>query len=130
VTTAIVDDPKKIACAEYNAGTDTGIEDKTVLNKLLALKSDMNMFKQGTPNMFLQTMVAEIAIDTKTSMTFAKSQENILKVVNKQRMSISGVDSDEEAMDLIKFRNAYDLCSKVISTMNQIYDKLINGTGV
>ncbi|MEG1741963.1 MAG: flagellar basal body rod C-terminal domain-containing protein, partial [Acetivibrio sp.] len=120
----------KIACAEYNAGTDTGIEDKTVLNKLLALKSDMNMFKQGTPNMFLQTMVAEIAIDTKTSMTFAKSQENILKVVNKQRMSISGVDSDEEAMDLIKFRNAYDLCSKVISTMNQIYDKLINGTGV
>ena len=130
VTSAIVDDPNKIACAEYAANTHTGIEDKTTLDKLLALKDDMSMFKQGTPDMFLQTIVGEIGIDTKSATTFSISQVNILKVVDKQRASISGVDSDEEAMDLIKFKNAYNLNSKVISIMNEIYDKLINGTGI
>ncbi len=130
VNSAITDDPKKIACAEYDANADTGVEDKTVLNKLIALKGDMSMFKQGTPDMFLQTVVAEVGIDAKTAMSFATSQENIIKVVEIQRASISGVDSDEEAIDLVKFKNAYDLCSKVISVMNEIYDKLINSTGV
>jgi len=130
VNSAITDDPKKIACAEYDANADTGVEDKTVLNKLIALKGDMSMFKQGTPDMFLQTVVAEVAIDAKTATTFAAGQENIIKVVESQRASISGVDSDEEAIDLVKYKNAYDLCSKVISVMNEIYDKLINSTGV
>ncbi|MFR5241800.1 MAG: flagellar basal body rod C-terminal domain-containing protein [Roseburia sp.] len=47
-----------------------------------------------------------------------------------QRTSVSGVDEDEEAMNLIKFQNAYNLASKVISVMSEMYDKLINETGV
>ena len=45
-------------------------------------------------------------------------------------MSISSVDEDEEGMDLIKFQNAYNMASKIISTMNQMYDRLITQTGV
>ena len=41
-----------------------------------------------------------------------------------------GVDTDEEAMDMIKYRQAYNLNSKMMSVMNQIYDKLINQTGI
>ena len=41
-----------------------------------------------------------------------------------------GVDTDEEAMDLVKFQQAYELSSKMLSVMNQIYDKLINQTGL
>ena len=104
VNHAITDDPKKIACAEYDANTDTGVEDKTILNKLIALKDDMSMFKQGTPDMFLQTVVAEVAIDAKTSTNFAAGQENIIKVIETQRASVSGVDSDEEAIDLVKYK--------------------------
>lgn len=130
VNASILDDPRLIACAQYDENTDTGIEDKTILDKLLGLKDDMNLFKQGTPDMFLQTMVGEMGIDAKAAATFAKGQDDILKMIDGQRMSISGVDSDEEAMNIMKFREAYNLNSKVISIMNEIYDKLINGTGV
>jgi flagellar hook-associated protein 1 FlgK len=41
-----------------------------------------------------------------------------------------GVDFDEETMDLVTFKQAYDLSSKMMSVLNQIYDKLINQTGV
>ncbi len=45
-------------------------------------------------------------------------------------MSVSGVDEDEEGIDLVKFKKAYNLSSKVISVMQEIYDKLIEQTGV
>lgn len=130
VTTAIVDHPEKIACSEYGKDIDDGVQNKVILDQLIGLKSNMNVFTQGTPNMFLQTMVAEISIDTKTAITFSESQDNILKLVESQRMSISGVDGDEEGMSMMKYRDAYNLCSKVISIMNQMYDKLINSMGL
>lgn len=130
VNKAILEDPTLLACALSDADTDSGAEDAANLDKLLGLRSDSSMFKQGTPAAFLQTFTGEIGVDTKAASTFEKSQLSILKSIDRQRMSISGVDSDEEAMDLAKFKNAYDLCSKVISIMNEIYNKLINETGV
>ena len=46
------------------------------------------------------------------------------------KLSESGVDLDEEGMDLIKYQRAYELASKVFNVMNEIYQKLINETGV
>ena len=59
-----------------------------------------------------------------------KNYFNLQTAVNNQRTSVSGVDEDEEALNLIKFQNAYNLASKVISVMAEMYDKLINETGV
>lgn len=128
VNAEILDDPKKIACAEDRVSN--GIEDAAVLNKLIALKTDVTMFKQGRPDSFLQTLVGVMGIDAKAAKSLSESQDNIVKAIDNQRMAISGVDSDEEAMDLVKFKNAYDLNSKVISIMNEIYNKLINETGI
>lgn len=128
VNTEIMKDPKKIACAENRI--ENGVEDARVLQQLIDLKSDVTMFKQGRPDSFLQCMVGVLGIDGQAAKSLSESQDNIVKAIDNQRMSISGVDSDEEAMDLVKFKNAYDLNSKVISIMNQIYDKLINQTGI
>ncbi|SHO48738.1 flagellar hook-associated protein FlgK [Anaerocolumna xylanovorans] len=107
-----------------------GVEDKTVVDKLIALKDKAGMFKQGTPSSFFQTMVAEVGIDSKKATNNAKNQKDILGVISNQRLSVSGVDVDEEAMNLVMYQKAYNLSAKVISVMNEIYDKLINGTGV
>lgn len=128
VSGEILADPKKIACAEDRVSN--GIEDAGVLNKLIALKTDVTMFKQGRPDSFLQTLVGVMGIDAKAAKNLSESQDNIVKAIESQRMSVSGVDVDEETMDLVKFKNAYDLNSKVISVMNQIYNKLINETGI
>jgi len=127
VNTEIMSDPNKIACAQ---DIDAGVSEKKILEKMLALKSDETMFRQGTPDMFLQKMTTDSGTDTKKVSIFTASQKNILNVVENQRMSTSSVDQDEESMDLVKFQNAYNLSSKVIQTMNQIYDTLINGLGI
>ncbi len=133
VAEALLDDVKKIASAKANPDgeiVDTGIEDNTIIRQLSELQSDVTMFKQGTPSSFLESFIAVLGVSGQEASTFLERQEAIVATAEQQRYSISGVDKDEEAMNLVKFKNAYDLCSKVISTMNEIYNKLINETGV
>ena len=61
---------------------------------------------------------------------FSANYENVSGAIDNQRMSVSGVDEDEEALNLVKFQNAYNLSSKMISVLTEIYDRLILETGV
>lgn len=134
ITQAILDDPRKLALAAYpkdgtgadEDGENVGIENGEILKKLMELKEDETLFKQGTASSFLRSFTAEIGINTKKAADFSKNQGNILKAINTQRMSVSGVDEDEEALDMVKFKEAYDLSAKFIQVMNEIYNKLIN----
>lgn len=128
VSSEIFKNPSMIATSGKEI--TNGVEDKTVVDALIALKDKASMFKQGTPASFFQTMVAEVGIDSKKATNNAKNQADILSVISNQRLSVSGVDVDEEAMNLVMYQNAYNMSAKVISVMNEIYDKLINGTGV
>jgi flagellar hook-associated protein 1 FlgK len=125
---------KEIAADPHLMATSTNIingsENNDIVQKLIALKDNKGLFKQGAPEAFFQTLVAEVGIDTNKANTFSDSQTNILEAIKNQRLSVSGVDVDEEAMNLVRYQNAYNLSAKVITVMDEIYDKLINYMGV
>ena len=123
VNESIQMNPSTISAA---SSITNGIGNADIANKLLALKSDVSMFKQGDPAAFLQTLVGEVGVDTKASLNFAESQEDIVQAVVSQRLSVAGVDIDEEAMHLAKYQEAYNLAAKVIAVMSETYDTLIN----
>ncbi|MBQ8166061.1 MAG: flagellar hook-associated protein FlgK, partial [Lachnospiraceae bacterium] len=87
-------------------------------------------YSQGTVSHFMQSITTTMAVDISKTHTFAANQDDIKYTIDSQRTSVSGVDENEEAADLTKFQNLYNLASKVISVLNEVYDKLINQTGV
>lgn len=127
VSKELTDDPNRLAAA-----TDVvnGLENNDVIDRLVALKSDKSMFKQGSPSGYMQILVADIGIDSRKATNLYENQQDILGTITNQRLSVSGVDMDEETMNLVKFQNAYNLSAKVISVMDEIYDRLINYMGV
>ena len=127
VTDAIMNDSYKVVTANSIAD---GVEQTDLVKRLMALKEDKSMFRQGTPDSYLQSLVSEVGIDSKKAAQFSQNQQDILSSVTNQRLSVSGVDQDEEAMNLVRFQSAYNLSSKIISVMDQMYDKLINYMGV
>lgn len=127
VSDKVYKDPNLIAIA---SDTTTGVENTKILKELIAISKDKTLFKQGTPASFLQTIVGDVGIDAKSAENFSSSQNDILSMIQNQRLSVSGVDSEEEGMNLIRYQNAYKLSCKVINVMNEIYDKLINEMGV
>lgn len=129
VSSICVKDSSKLA-AQYKTDTEDGVDKYKLVEDLAKLKSDTVLFRAGNASGFLKCMISDISIDTQQSTIFSNNYTNIQAALETQRMSVSGVDEDEEALDLIKFQNAYNLSSKMISVMAEVYDKLIEETGV
>lgn len=100
-----------------------------LVDELLAVQNN-KIFNGGTGSYFLESIVAAVAIDSDKATSFYQNFTNISHTVQNQRLSVMGVDDDEEALDLLKYQQAYNLCSKMISVLSEVYDKLINQTGV
>lgn len=56
------------------------------------------------------------------------TRQSLLESTENQRKAVSGVSIDEEAVGLIKYQQVYAACSRVVTTLDQMLDKLINGT--
>ena len=112
--------------------TSDGVEASDTVEKLLAMFSDKDTlsFRGGAANEFLECILADMALNANSANTFAATYESLKLTINNQRTSISGVDTDEEAVNLVKFQNGYNLASKVIQTMTEMLDRLITQTGV
>jgi flagellar hook-associated protein 1 FlgK len=79
---------------------------------------------------FLTCVLSDVALNGNRAQTFHNNYENVRKSINNQRTAISGVDTDDEAVNLVKYQNAYTLASKMIQTLTEVYDRLILQTGV
>lgn len=125
----VVKDGRLIAAAKYSQDK-TGISESGNLDKLVALQNDQNIFKQGTPTAFLQIMTATVGVDSNKIVAATTNSENIQKAIENRRLSVMGVDEDEEGQNLIITQNLLNVQYRVISVMNEVLDKLINQTGV
>ena len=71
-----------------------------------------------------------MALNAQSANTLTDSYTSIAGTIDNQRLSVSGVDSDEEALSLVQFQHAYNLASQMISVLTEVYDRLILQTGV
>ena len=84
----------------------------------------------STAGEFLECILNDVALNSNNAQVFTKTYTNLENTIDNQRQSVMGVDTDEETVSLVKYQNAYNLASKMIQTFSEIYDKLINQTGV
>ena len=126
----ILKDESKLVVS-YKGDISQGNKDaKGVLEKIIAGMSDQSMFSQGTVAQFLQSITTSQAVDISKYEAFSKNMDEVATVIDNQRKSVSSVDTNEEASSLVIYQNGYNLAAKVISVMNEVYDKLINQTGL
>lgn len=123
-------DPSKVVVSYAEDVEQGDVEARPVIDKIIFGLTDQTMFQQGTVSQFMQAFTTNMAVDISKMQVFTENQDDIRYTIDNQRKSVSGVDENEEAADLTKFENLYNLASKVISILNEVYDKLINDTGV
>ncbi len=130
VNPELIKDNTKMATAYSSKdGTEVGADEQDLAIDLAELKK-AKMFIGGTASEYMQSIITVMSINTRAAASMETNHSNIGKAIINQRLSVSGVDEDEEAMDLVKFQHTYDLSAKVIQIMSELYDKLINETGV
>ncbi len=122
-------DPSVFATA-YLEDFNNGVDNQALVEEMQKLQADVVMYRGSGGDQFLATLISDVTVDSEESELLSNNYSTITATVEKQRTSISGVDEDEEALDLMKFQNAYNLCSKVVQIMSEMYDRLITQTGV
>lgn len=126
---AMIDDPGRLATKEDQyAGSD----EYNVVAKLIEMTTNRNVanYRGAATQEFLTCVLSDVALNAKNATTFYNNYNNIGRNIDNQRIAISGVDSDDEAVNLVKYQNAYTLASKMIQTLTEVYDRLILQTGV
>lgn len=115
-----------------NRDPDQGQDQQDITNDLMDVKTnkDRMSFRGCSSKEFLECVLADMALNSSNARTFSNNYDNITKTINNQRLSVSGVDNDEEALNLVKFQEAYNLSAKMIQVFTEIYDRLILNTGV
>ncbi len=75
-----------------------------------------------------QRMTA-LGSEAETMDSKVKAQSEVLIQVDEWRKSVSAVNWNEELTNMIMFQQGYSACSRCLTTMDEMLDKLINSTG-
>ncbi|MCQ2520775.1 MAG: flagellar hook-associated protein FlgK [Lachnospiraceae bacterium] len=110
----------------------SGDEDNTLVEDIIDLKTNQNRmsYRSCSADQFLVCVMSDVSLNTQRAKNFTQNYEVLGTGIQNQRLSVSGVDSEEEAINLNKFQQQYNLASKMIQTLSEVYDRLILQTGV
>lgn len=78
----------------------------------------------------LNSIVGYLAIALDTSESVLDTKEALINSVDTQRTSISGVSLDEETTNLIVFQQTYNACARMVTTIDEMLDTMINNMGL
>lgn len=109
-----------------------GVDQCEQVKKVISMMSDVNQFsfRGRDAGGFLECVLSDALLNASNANTFYNTYLSLETSIDNQRTSISGVDEDEEAVNLVKYQNSYTLASKMISVLTEVYDRLILETGV
>jgi len=75
---------------------------------------------------YYNSVVSDVGNDVQTASTNFDHQTSMVNHLDNYRESISGVSLDEEMINLIKFQHAYDAAAKLITTVDELLNTVIN----
>ena len=122
VNATLVDNPNMVA-----TGITTADGDNTIALAIAALSTEGSGGDDsqsiGEEYRSLLTVVAS----KRNSYEFlVENQQNVVSSLETKMASVSGVSLDEEGANLVRYQNSYNAAAKVISTVQTMYDTLLN----
>lgn len=71
-----------------------------------------------------------LALDISSTTKILKSYSTVLGGIDDSRAELSGVSLDEEGVNLLKFQKSYNAAARLMTTLDEAVDTIINKMGV
>jgi len=137
---AIVADINKIATSMRLDTSGTVVRGNNTLALLMSelkevsFRFDETASGNGVTNAkigdYYNALVGEIGVISNRAQRNLQNSQMQLDQVDANRQSVSGVSLDEEMSDLIRFQHAYNAAARLMTSFDEMLNKLINGTGI
>jgi flagellar hook-associated protein 1 FlgK len=126
VNPAVAADPGLVAAAA--AANLPG--DNSIALAIAKLRDGLTMSSNtATFHMFYQSITSTLGTAARQAGTAAENQRALVNLLIQRKQSVAGVNLDEEATNLIKYQHAYQAAARVVSAVDEMLDRIINGMG-
>ncbi len=127
VRSEIMNNPSSLAASKANidGSADLATEMVNLQYEKLTFETADGSKTTQTIEEFYRYTATSIAEDTQNASLSKDSAELLTKTVNEQMQAVSGVDMDEELMNLMKYQTAYQASAKIITTVDQMLNTLL-----
>ena len=129
ISAAIISDPGKIVASDSEPGTPEPGNGKFAL-QLATMK-----FKQlgGLGNVSVQSyfegLIGQLGVDGEQAERLTNNTAILQQAVSERRAAVSSVSLDEEMTNMITFQQAYNANARMITVVDEMLEKIINGLG-
>jgi flagellar hook-associated protein 1 FlgK len=125
-----ITDPRRIAAALASPAPPSPLAAAQTFDGSNALAvADIASDGSGPDNAY-RTLIIRLGVETQTVNRRVEIQHDIMNQVDAARDSESGVSIDEEMANMIAFQHTYSAASRMINAVDEMLDRLINGTGL
>ncbi|MDD3394535.1 MAG: flagellar hook-associated protein FlgK [Anaerotignum sp.] len=90
---------------------------------------DVTLF-EGTFNEFISNLSTTLGIDIKSTTTLLDNHVSVAEEISSAKAAISSVSLDEEGINLIKYQQSYAAAARLMTTLDEALETLINKMGV
>jgi flagellar hook-associated protein 1 FlgK len=122
VDAAITADPGKVAASMTVDGDGDNAES---IGTLAELQINWGT-STATINGFYGALTAQVGLDVSNAVSNKGQQDIIMNQLEEKWQSNSGVSTDEEMMNLIKYQMGYNAAGRLVTVAEELMDTLIN----
>lgn len=94
--------------------------------KLARLSDDVSFLNSNKPVEYYNNLIGRLGIKSREADNGYKTTQLISEQLTNQRESIIGVNLDEEAVNIVKFQQAFEAASRSLNTANELITTIIN----
>ncbi|MDU5110480.1 MAG: flagellar hook-associated protein FlgK [Clostridium sp.] len=76
---------------------------------------------------YFKDTIDRLGVQAQEAQRMVTNQEDLLYSIEESRASVSGVSLDEEMANLVQFQHAYNANAKIIATVDELLEVIING---
>ncbi len=117
----VADQPRRVSIAAVGAGQ----LDAKVGQQIAALRETTG----GADDQYAE-LVGGLGVRVGSAMARASAQQSFLRRVDEARLAARAVNIDEEMVDLVSAQRAYEASARVINSIDEMLDVLVNRLGL
>jgi flagellar hook-associated protein 1 FlgK len=111
-----------ISAAAVRTGSGAGVGSNDIALAIAALRG-------GGPDQAYTNLIGRIGADAAATSRQLRTSQALVDNAETRRQEVAGVAVDEEVTNMIRFQRGYQASSRVMSTVDEMLDTLINRTG-
>jgi flagellar hook-associated protein 1 FlgK len=101
--------------------------DNTIAEEIANLiNQSVNGAGQTTIGDQYRSMLTSVASQRSSFEFLVENQQNVVSSLENKMASLTGVSLDEEGANMVRYQNSYNAAAKVVSTVQEMYDTLMN----